>query len=264
MMNTTINPALQFVATEMERHAAAVNLNTVLIIVLAVVLIKEIRRGQESINHFKESINHSLTWLLVTTPERLDFWHPRQKNTPAPYDRPKGLRVKLKKHYGDDKCAVTGIPTNSDTENKISFVRTRKEGGTTYFKMKLWEANVGGKLIYKGADADETIEKYAETEFGFDDDKTPYTHILTYHHKVCYYHAKSQGRVGDGKPDIFGSPLEDDRIPKEIHVSLDSFSDEQTSFKATPSPLCRKNKQYGLGLFPSGSSSTASMHSEQD
>ena len=117
--------AMLYLTANLDFNTVVLLLVLVVLLLVLVVLLGEAKATRQSIGELRQSIGQisaTLKWLLLATPERLDFWHPRQKHIAAPYSRPKKLKEKLAKHYfggsnPQTECAVTGLPASTNKED---------------------------------------------------------------------------------------------------------------------------------------------------
>ena len=65
------------------------------------------------------NVDTGVQWIMVTTPQRIDFWHQNAKNLKAPFKRPKALQNECAKHYdcyhesGHNFCQFSGFRCES-------------------------------------------------------------------------------------------------------------------------------------------------------
>ena len=146
-------------------------------------------------------------------------------------------------------------------KKQISFAIDSYEGGNAYFVMKIWDPSLKGKQVRRctkdeneDAKLKEKVPKFEEFEgvgnkiFKFSEKATPYTRILSYHHRVCYFNAFSQGWLQKGAelPDSFGTPL-----GMEIRVStrsdLESYHEKSNSNPGTPHQTPSNKPSFSTG-----------------
>jgi len=236
-------------------------------------------------------VEKNQTWMMITSPERVDFWNSRTKNDPAPTPKPQNLARKAAAHYecgagGDPKlcCALTGLSGDSSKvskhqvvvahllrrnnpdfafahfgldptsdrdgmrnvmllckgleeafdEKRISFFR--EDDGK--YRMQVWDKQVRLKQIWRGEQGHVKTIGDCDNEqlfLNFPEKKTPYTRILSYHHRVCFYNAKMCNWIDENQvvPADYGSPFKG-TVPLEIAINseLDShFGDQLTPNK---------------------------------
>ena len=128
---------------------------------------------------------------------------------------------------------------------RISFYQ--KNDGNLY--MKVWDSRVRDKYLWKGGDGEKTmtigdVEELNEP-LRLPNRDGPYTRILAYHHRLCYYYAIQLGWINQGDEALAwtGTPIKNVPLEIEINSELDEHYSDQLS------PISKRS--YGLAKAPS-------------